>query len=234
MLSILSQPTDSLVWVIGIFIAGSLLILERRCLGQMAVVQPLVVCAGAGLIISEPVTGIWLGIVLQLFSVGRVRHVDWALCGVVAASSLLYLYGRGVTVTVGGPEALLVTAVVIFVGIASKSLDKFYAKKDGERLRRSSPWQKEDPATAIERSVRTVSLRWILVGGAEVVLGTALVVAAVTVSKYSCDCPWQNGVKLISALVLILSAAAAVASLRQSRYLILAAVSAVGCWAVLA
>ena len=55
---------EALIWVGAVFSAGSLLILERRCLGQMAVVQPLVLCLVAGLVTGQQEIAIWLGIVV--------------------------------------------------------------------------------------------------------------------------------------------------------------------------
>ena len=206
---------EALIWVGVVFTAGSLLILERRCLGQMAIVQPLVLCLAAGLITGQQDTGIWLGVTLQLFSVARVRQVDWALCGIVSATALFCLERLGIGVVLGGPGAIVLTAISVIIGVGSKALDKRYARTDGERLRAHSPFAEPDPAQAIELSVRRASYRWIVVGGLEVIIGAGLAILSVVGTGFLPSKLWATGTQIFSAFVPVLGVAVAVASLAK-------------------
>jgi len=165
---------EALTWTVAIFAIGSLFALERRCLGQMAVVQPLVVCLVAGLISGNTETAVWVGISLQLFSVAQMRHVNWALGGTVAAVTLITAQKLGFTISVGGPSAYAVLLVALLMGLTACAIDKAYARIDGERIRGSAPWGDEDPVNALESLVHRSILRWLLLGGAQVTVGTGL------------------------------------------------------------
>ena len=68
--------------------------------------------------------------------------------------------------------------VAVVVGVVSRLLDRRYARLDGERLREHSPLSTVEPVRAVESLVHNMILRWLVVGGVEVLLGVGLVVAA--------------------------------------------------------
>ncbi|MDJ0761518.1 MAG: hypothetical protein QNJ97_00900 [Myxococcota bacterium] len=220
---------EALVWVGPVFLAGSLLILERRCLGQMAVVQPLVVCLIAGWVTDTTETAIWIGVTLQLFSVSEIRRVDWALAGVVAAVSLVVAWRIGLLLSPNRPEAVALMIVATLVGVGSRYLDRRYARVDGERLKAHSPWETADPAGRVETLVRKRLLRWFVVGGLQVTVGTGACLAVLVGTRHLAgETPQET--QVFAALVPAIGTAVAVGALAQRRFVILAGVStAISC-----
>ncbi|MCP4604380.1 MAG: hypothetical protein GY847_28300 [Proteobacteria bacterium] len=217
---------EALGWVAAIFAIGSLLILERRCLGQMAVVQPLVLCLVAGWISGNENMAIWLGVSLQLFSVTRTRQIDWALCGVISAAVILTAARFGIPLSAGGPGACLVLMVAVLTGMASRALDRKYARIDGERQRANSPWATDDPVSAVESIVRGMVVRWLVVGGIEVAIGTSLALFALYWAGQLGDTlAWQKA--FWAAAIPTLGAAVAISSFARYRILAWAGVSAI-------
>src|SRR5690606_29474985 len=49
---------------------GGLLALERRAVLQAMFSRPLVAATGMGLLLGDPTTGLWLGVLLELFHLG--------------------------------------------------------------------------------------------------------------------------------------------------------------------
>lgn len=165
---------EVLIWAGIVFAAGSVLVLERHCLGQMAIVQPLTICLAAGLISGHEETGIWLGVSLQLLSTMANRRVDWAVAGVVAGASIVTAPVLGFDQLPAGKMSCFVVACAMLSGLVARSVELRFARSDGERLRRSSPWAEVNPVAVLSSLVRRSVLRWLLLGGAEVTLGTAL------------------------------------------------------------
>jgi hypothetical protein len=213
------------------FVAGGALVLERRCLGQMAIVQPLVVCLLAGWLSGRETTGLWVGISLQLFSTDRSREIDWPLSGVIAAAVVLFSKLLGISFEPGEPGALTVLMASVLAGLASRSMERKYAKADGEQLRSSSPWTSSDPVQAIEKLVRRVVIRWILIGGLEVVIGTSIALFWLFIVS-------QLGLKnaylssIIAAATLAFAAGVALSSISKKRFVAWAGLSMAISWAV--
>ncbi len=217
---------EILIYGIAIFAIGSLFVLERRCLGQMAIVQPLVTCLLAGWVTGNESTGIWLGISLQLFSVTPLRQVNWALSGVVAAATLLLAQKFGITMVVGGKSACSLIIVVILVGMGARALERRYARVDGERMHSLPPWLETDPVQAVESLVHRTLRRWIVVGGLEVIVGTSLaLVVTYGVGKIGIDSSVGNTAGAV--VVPALGAAIAASSLVGIRFWALTGLSAV-------
>lgn len=222
---------EILAWCGLTFIVGSTLVLERRCLGQMAIVQPLVVCLIAGWLTGSEGVAIWLGITLQLFSVDRAKEIDWPLAGVVSAAVLLVLNRFGIELSAGGPGSLMALMAAVLVGIASRSIELNYARIDGQYLRSNSPWSSDDPVKAVETTVRRVVVRWFVIGGVEVTVGTALsflVVVSVEFSKLK----HTEISPYVAAFVVAFAAAVAASSLSKNRYLLWTGISAAISWVV--
>ena len=124
---------ETLIGAVAILAIGSVLTLERRCLGQMAIVQPLTVCLVAGWLAGNDV-GIWLGISLQLFSTATGQQVDWSLAGVIAAVSIFVATHFEIPMLPGGATANGAAMVAILAGKVSVIIERRYAQIDGERL----------------------------------------------------------------------------------------------------
>lgn len=222
---------EILAWICLTFVVGSALVLERRCLGQMAVVQPLVVCLIAGWISGYHGVALWMGISLQLFSVDRAKEIDWPLAGVVSGAVLLISNRLGIVLVPGGPGALMALMASVLMGIASRSIELNYARKDGQYLREKSPWGSSDPVSSVESIVRKVVGRWIVIGGIEVTLGSALAFLVVLSVEFS-NLKQTMLSPYAAALVIAFAAAVAASSLSKNRYLLWTGVSAAISWVV--
>ncbi len=216
---------EAIIYGVAIFVVGSVLMLERRCLGQMAFVQPLVVCLLAGWLVDNREMGLWLGISLQLLSVSPMRRFDWALSGVVAAFALMMASKLGIELVVGNPSALALVVVVLWVGALARLREKRYARIDGEMIRRASPLKEDDAVTAIESHVYRVIARYFFVGGLQTAIGTALVLLAVFgVNALGQVPPVMK--TIFAVMVPVAGAAVAMSSLVEIRYFIWTGVSA--------
>ena len=170
---------EVLIWSAGIFFVGGVLVLERHCLGQRALVQPLSLCLVAGLLSNHVETGIWLGVTLQLLSLSPTRSVDWALSSAVASVLLVVVPIKlDIPVVSGDLDSALIAFVAVMGGVVSRRVEGWYAKTDWGKIQGRPPWQEPDPVKAMERTVYRAILRWLAVGGIEVSLGVGLGLAA--------------------------------------------------------
>ena len=173
----------ALIWSAAVFTVGGLLLLERRCLGQAAVVQPLVLTLLCGWIARElavaagvepgPVieTALWMGISLQLLSVGQGHNADWALSGIICSAALLVSGELGVALTPGSPATItLVTAAVLF-GMGARIFDKRLARTDCAKQRAANLWERPDLSQTLERLIHGRLRRGFLVGGVQSLVG---------------------------------------------------------------
>ncbi len=215
---------EIVVYIAAIFVVGGVLMLERRCLGQMAVVQPLVVCLLAGWLVDNVAMGIWLGVSLQLFSVSPMRRLDWALCGVVGAMTLIMVSKIGVDITVGSPSALMLVLVALLVGALARVLERWYARIDGEMIRKHSPLLENDAVKAIESHVYRVITRYFFVGGLETAIGTGLaLLAVIAIGLLGPVSP--SVVAIFAALVPVLGVAVALSALGEFRFFVWTGIS---------
>ena len=170
---------EVLIWAAGIFFLGGALVLERHCLGQRALVQPLSLCLVAGLLSDHVETGIWLGVTLQLLSLAPTRSVDWALSGAVASILLAVVpHKLGITVVSGDLDSTLIAFVAVVGGVISRRVEGWYARTDWGKIQGRPPWKASDPVKAMEHTVYRAILRWLAVGGIEVSLGVGVGLAA--------------------------------------------------------
>jgi len=165
---------EVLLWAGIVFTVGSVLVLERHCLGQMAIVQPLIVCLAAGLISGNEETSVWIGVSLQLLSTMANRRLDWAVAGVVAGASIVTAPALGLAQLPAGKLSCFVVACAMLSGLVARMVELRFARFDGERLQQSPPWTEANPVAALSSLVRRSLLRWLLLGGAEVTVGTVL------------------------------------------------------------
>lgn len=223
---------EILIWVAGIYVVGSLLVLERHCLGQRAIVQPLVLCLIAGSVSGMLEIGLWVGISIQLLSVMIVREADWALTGAVSAATILASNAFGFDFSVGSSAACSLVLMSVVAGMMSRQIERFFARIDGERIRESSPWQDSDLVSAIERRMRGAVKRWIFLGGLEVTVGVALCLLVIKAMVFLPPGPaWISVV--IAMLVPVLGVAVLVSALSDRRFLVVSGVSGVVSWIIL-
>lgn len=224
---------ETLIWVAAIFFGGGILALERRCLGQMAVVQPLVVCLIAGWIGRCEEAAIWLGSSLQLFSVGQARQGDWAMSGLVVGATMVVASRLDIPLAAGGPRSCALALVAVFVGIGSRVLDRRYWRKDGERLRVTSPWLSEDVAKSVESLVRQVMIRWLFIGGIAVTLGAGISLLGVMgIDRFFAGEQTQNF--YTATVVFAVCAGIALSTLARIRFVVWAGISAIAAWVLIA
>ncbi len=170
---------EALIWFAVLFAACGILLLERRCLGQSAVVQPLVLCLLAGYVTGYESIGLWMGISLQLLSMGQGHYADWALAGVLSALSLLISHRLGLEIAVGSPSSVALITIAVLAAILARLLERRLARTDGEALRCTPPWESDNPTRAFESLVHMRMLRGFLLGGTQAAIGSALAVGAI-------------------------------------------------------
>lgn len=214
---------QALIWAAAAFVAGGAMTLERRCLGQMALVQPLTLCPLAGLIAGQPEAGVWIGVCLQLYSHGHGRDADWALAGCAAALTLLYSPRLGLALGPGDPASLIAVALPLACALGSRLLERRLARTDGAALRLRSPWSAERPARALERLVRRRLARSLALGGLEtLVAGGITILGAVAIGHWGGGgAGWRA---LVAVAVPALGAAVAVSALADQRLVALTGV----------
>jgi mannose/fructose/N-acetylgalactosamine-specific phosphotransferase system component IIC len=177
---------EAIVAIPAVFAAGAGLLLERRCLGQIAFVQPMVLCALVGLFSGQTEACLWIGVSLQLLSVGQGHHADWALAGFVAAASLaVWSVLWGSDVTPGSVVALTALSASVAAAMLARSLELSLARTDGALQRRVPIWEGKDPVGALERHARRRVFRCAAQGGVEGIAGTALAVGGMYAASFA-------------------------------------------------
>lgn len=216
---------EALIWVAIIFLLGSFFALERRCLGQMAFVQPLVLCLVTGWLADQPELGIWLGVSLQLSSITPTRHSDWALSGMIAAATILTSHRLGIYIVPGDPKAYGTVLIAVFAGIASHRMDCKLAQLDGIKIQNNPPWKGQDPAHTVETLVRKFITRWFFIGGAQVTIGTGIATLALYIFNATYG-PTEIPHPMWVVIMPVLGAVVAMNSLMEYRFLAWASISA--------
>lgn len=215
---------EILIWITAFFAAGSFLILERRCLGQRALVQPLALCLLAGLYVENIETGLWLGLSLQLLSLAPSRVVDWALVSVIAASGLLITARFDIPLGVGQAGASTLLLMAVLSGMASRHIERNFAKRDREKVEIRPPWRDLDPAKAVEKSVYHAIYRWFFIGGLEVLIGLGIAFFAVKGAVLFGDTP-AFLTQIVAVGVPTLGVAVLLSSLTGVRFIVWAGLS---------
>ena len=216
---------ETLIIATIVFFGGSLLLLERRCLGQISIVQPLVVCAAAGYVSGESELGLWLGISIQFLSVGQSHYANWALVAVVAAMSMIYSQMMGWDVQPGNPHSLIILTLSIGAGFLSQTQERHFARSDSGR--NGSGRNDEVNLASIEALVKKRILRGLLMGGIEALVGSALVVTSVYFFQNLRGSPLSPIYTIIAIVVPALGVAIAIGSLSRYGYIFFASTGAV-------
>lgn len=169
---------EALIWPAVAFVAGAVLLMERRCLGQRAFVQPLTLCLAAGLITARLEAAIWLGTTLQMLAAGDSRRANWALAGLASALALLALDGRVGELAPGDPAALGLLIAAVTAGLAARILERRLARIDTESSV-GSVFDAPDPERGLNALIRRRLLRTALYGGIGAVAAGTIAAAAV-------------------------------------------------------
>jgi hypothetical protein len=222
---------EALIWIAAVFCAGGLLTLERRCLGQMAIVQPLPLCVAAGFLSGLEGPGVWLGIVLQLYSMVPRDQADWPASGAIGGAALLLLHRLGIPVAPGDPVFCAVAAVASAAGFVSRAVERRSARLDGEAIRSCSPWTADDPVLASAALVRRMIAKRIWAGGAAVVTGTALALLAASGAQ-ALGSPAPDLARLGAAMAVVFGSAVAMSCIAGPRHMALAAATFAVAWVV--
>ena len=207
---------EILVWILGVFLLGSILVLERRCLGQRALVQPLALCLLAGWWVDNVMLGIWLGVIFQLFSVAPFRTVDWALAGAVGAITVVVAARLGAVIEVGSIEASSLVLVSVLAGMAAFRVERIFARTDTQTILRRSPWTDREPVRAVEKTVYRAIGRWLILGGLQVACGVGVALACVLGATFVK--PTIDELRIVSAVAIpTLGVAVLVSALAQHK-----------------
>ncbi len=222
---------ETVIWIAIVVLTGSVLVLERHCLGQMAIVQPLTTCLVAGLVADNVETGCWIGISLQLFATLSGQRADWAIAGVIAAASLVIAPKIGLPPLPVGGVSCLVIALAIGTGIGARFIERRFAKSDGERLRRASPWTQDNPATELAALVHRSIIRWLAMGVVEVTVGVGVAMVVLFGVERLFGVPASRGT--VGAIVVpAVGVAVMITSLARYRYIAWAGLTMVLTWIV--
>ncbi|MBN2340238.1 MAG: PTS sugar transporter subunit IIC [Deltaproteobacteria bacterium] len=157
-----------------VFILGAILLLERRCLGKTALVQPLVLCLLAGIISGEETTGIWLGISLQLLSIGQGHYCNWVYASIAASGAFVVLGLYDVRFGPGTLASIALVLVSILLGIISDSAERRLLRGENAAPPDAELWRSEQGVEAFASLIYRRVLRGFLLGGVQSVLGVAL------------------------------------------------------------
>ena len=223
---------EALIWSAAIVAIGGVLVLERRCLGQMALVQPLALCLLAGWYTGDTATAVWLGVSIQLLSMAPGNQADWALAGVICAVAILLGERLGLAFHPAGPAASAVIVVAVLVAIGARTAERWLARFDGARLRLHSPWSAARPEAALGSRVRRAVLRNLTIGGLEAAAGSGAALGVMhALDRYAQPgSPWDQ-ICLIA--VPTVGVAVAVGALSGFRYVAVTAATMALSWAVL-
>ncbi|MCU0660990.1 MAG: PTS sugar transporter subunit IIC [Myxococcota bacterium] len=220
---------DEAVKLLGVSVVfsgiGGALALERRCLGQMALVQPLLVCFLAGWVIGQPEVGLWLGTCLQLFSLLPRRGLDWSTAGLCAAATLYLSSLLGFKVEVGSPAAVVVLLVSSISILTTSVIDRWVSFYHARLLTRAAPLSKDDARVEVARFVNTSLYRLWTFGSLALFLYIAVALfAAALFSRIPLQNSWTVEVAAVGAPLLAM--AVALGSMARRRLLAWALVGA--------
>ncbi|MBN2715323.1 MAG: hypothetical protein JXX14_05680 [Deltaproteobacteria bacterium] len=162
-----------------VFVAGAVLLLERRCLGKPAVVQPLVLCLLTGATIGEVEAGLWLGISLQLLSMGQSHYCNWVLAAISAAGGIAVMSVYDIHLAPGATATVAVLCASILVGIGFDLLDrKMNLSRSVSEQKGVDIWKSEQGGEEFTALIHRNIVRGFLFAGIQSVLGVGLVVTA--------------------------------------------------------
>ena len=169
-----------LIIIIVIFLAGAILLLERRCLGKSAFVQPLVLCLIAGIVMGDEQTGLWFAVSLQLLSIGQSHYCNWSLAGTITGGALITLHFYGIHVPPGHPESLVLLSSAILFSILAEIVGRNMANRIAVPLRSMDLWKSAESFSAFSRIIYSQIRRGFIFGGLQSLFGTAVSVLLVT------------------------------------------------------
>jgi len=160
------------------FFVGGALLLERRCIGQMAFVQPMAIVLLAGLIVDQPIPGLWFGVTLQLLSTGQTHYCNWVLAALVAGASIIGLNTQGILILPGSIQSIVILVMGVLLGIVTDQLDKWQARKDNEALKDPALWHAGETTEPFVRLVHRRILRSFIISGLQSMVAVGATCAA--------------------------------------------------------
>jgi hypothetical protein len=224
---------EILIIALLVFVVGAILLLERQSLGKLAFVQPMVLCLLAGIILKQPGIAIWLGISLQLLSVGQGRYCNWALVGVITASTLLLLGYYDISIVPGSVESIVLLIVSILFGIQSDAFIRMMVRKYAVPLRSNPLWHNAKSFNDFSRIIYKSMLRGLIAGGVESLMGVT-VASLLTYGSYA----KVHVNPLVSSTVIVVvplfGVSVALGAMSRKRYPVMAAVGVVIFFAMVA
>jgi hypothetical protein len=170
---------QALITFLAVYVGGAALLLERRCLGKPAVVQPLVLCLIAGLSLDDAMVGLWLGVSLQLLSMGQSHYCNWVLSSIGAAGAMVILNDYNVHLSPGDPAIMGVLVMSVLVGIVFDFMDrKLNLSRSASEQRGMNIWRSDHSGDEFSRLIYRRVLRGFLFAGVQSMLGVGLVFLA--------------------------------------------------------
>ncbi len=162
--------------IIGIvlFVAGAVLLLERKALGKLAFVQPLVLCLIAGMIVNEEETALWIGISIQLLSIGQSHYCNWALVAVINSASLIILKHYGISIDPGSADSMVLITSSILTGIMFDSFINKLSHKHDIPMRSNPLWHNAESFNDFKKVIQKSIVKGLILGGLSTVAGVAI------------------------------------------------------------
>ena len=170
---------QALIIFSAVFVTGAMLLLERRCLGKPAVVQPLVLCLITGLIVGETETCLWIGISLQLLSMGQSHYCNWVLASISAAGAVAVLSQYDLHIAPGAAATVALLSACILVGILFDYWDrKVNLHRSAAEQKGMNIWKTEQGGDEFAALIHRKIFTGFFFGGMQSILGVGIVAGA--------------------------------------------------------
>lgn len=165
---------QSLTIAVLVFFVGAALLLERRCLGKTALVQPLVLCLLGGLLSGEEGICLWLGVSLQLLSIGQSHYCNWVLVSIVSTGAVIVLNTKNIHIEPGTLTSMVLVCTSILIGIFSDWVERKWNRGALAGSKDMSLWRSEKGVDAFATLIYRRVLRGFVFGGLQSIVGVSL------------------------------------------------------------
>ncbi len=206
---------------VAVVLLGGVAELDRTSVFHGMFSEPIVLAPIAGLILGEPMLGLKVGVILQLFFLGSVSMggsspPDAAMASVAVTASAAI--AAAFTQTPSDVAlAVAVLGVMVPAGWLGKVIDTKLKERNVHLLYKAEEGIEKLGIKAVERAVHYSLGRTFLVFGVGMAIasGAAAVVVAVALNYMPSE--WWGALKVTGSLLLLASAGIALASLRERR-----------------
>ncbi|MBN2803927.1 MAG: hypothetical protein JXR91_12615 [Deltaproteobacteria bacterium] len=212
---------EILIIVFALFFAGAILLLERHSLGKLAFVQPLVLLLITGYITGEPEIALWLGISLQLLSIGQSHYCNWALVSFVSSATLIILHHYNIVITDGSAESLVLIIASIVSGILSELYLKKMIRKNAIPMNANAVWQTVGSLDIFAKIIYKNLAKGFVLGGIESLLGT-LITTILVYGSYGVITARPFISELVIITVPLFGVSVTLAAMSRKRYTVMA------------